>query len=147
MEWMDVCGVVAERRGGRTRESRQSGLADIVLRGAVLFDDRPEPEEAEKVAGDAGTVEVGRPGNNQWRSSRDRPDCEGRCCGAARPARRREAGVRQERDCRGHYRRTGRLKRRISDSQLCEFRCRQVEIEPLTTDKEETGMMAAGAKL
>src|ERR1700687_2223508 len=112
MEWTDVCDVVAER-GGWTGESRQSGPAHIVLCGPVFFDDRPEPEEAEKVAGDAGTVEDGRPGDDQWRSSRNGADREGRCCGAARPARRREAGVCQERDCRGHYRRTGRLKQRI----------------------------------
>jgi hypothetical protein len=29
-------------------------------------------------------------------------------------------------------------------NQLYEFGCTQVEIEPLTTDKEEAGMMAAG---
>jgi len=59
---------------------------DPVLRGAVLFDDRTEPEEAEKVAGDAGAVEAGDRVTDEWRDPRHGALCKRRCCRAARAA-------------------------------------------------------------
>ncbi len=84
--------------------------ADPVFRGALFFDDCAKPEEAEKVAGDAGPVEDWRPRDDEWRSARHGVVSEGRCCGAEGSAGWREAGVRQERDCRGNYGRTDCLR-------------------------------------
>src|SRR5215469_7578094 len=143
MEWIDVCDVAAEC-AGRNGQPGESCPADPVFRGALFSDDRPEPEEAEKVAGDAGAVEVRRQGDDQWRPSRNGVDGEGRCCGAAGPAGWREAGVRQERDCRGDDRRAGGLKRRMQIAGCVESRTCRLNL-PLITDEEEAGF-AAGMK-